>query len=106
MRWRRYRPWAGPDCIPGSLFGALDERERRARQNSTATIDRERRDALYELVLDHLSGLGDFWIAIEAGSIGLAERSGGIGASLLICVTHLRCFSEGQVPYLNISSKL
>jgi hypothetical protein len=37
---------------------------------TTATIDRERRDALYELVLDHLSGIGDFWIAIEEKEFG------------------------------------
>jgi hypothetical protein len=43
---------------------------------TTATIDRERRDALYELVLDHLSGIGDFWIAIEEKDFARAERLG------------------------------
>jgi len=43
---------------------------------TTATIDRERRDALYELILDHLSGLGDFWIAIEEKDFAKAERLG------------------------------
>jgi hypothetical protein len=43
---------------------------------TTATIDRERRDALYELVLDHLSGIGDFWIAIEEKDFAMAERLG------------------------------
>jgi hypothetical protein len=43
---------------------------------TTATIDRERRDALYELVLDHLSGIGDFWIAIEEKDFAKAERLG------------------------------
>jgi hypothetical protein len=43
---------------------------------TTATIDRERRDALYELILDHLSGLGDFWIAIEEKDFARAERLG------------------------------
>jgi hypothetical protein len=43
---------------------------------TTATIDRERRDALYELVLDHLSGVGDFWIAIEEKDFAKAERLG------------------------------
>jgi len=43
---------------------------------TTATIDRERRDALYELVLDHLSGIGDFWIAIEEKDFVKAERLG------------------------------
>ena len=41
-----------------------------------ATIDRERRDALYELVLDHLSGIADFWIAIEEKDFAKAERLG------------------------------
>ena len=43
---------------------------------TTATIDRERRDALYELALDHLSGIGDFWIAIEEKDFAKAERLG------------------------------
>jgi hypothetical protein len=43
---------------------------------TTATIDQERRDALYELVLDHLSGIGDFWIAIEERDFAKAERLG------------------------------
>jgi hypothetical protein len=43
---------------------------------TTATIDRERRDALYELVLDHLSGIGDFWIAVEEKDFAKAERLG------------------------------
>ena len=43
---------------------------------TTATIDRERRDALYELALDHLSGIGDFWIAIEERDFAKAERLG------------------------------
>jgi hypothetical protein len=43
---------------------------------TTATIDRERRNALYELVLDHLSGIGDFWIAIEEKDFAKAERLG------------------------------
>jgi hypothetical protein len=43
---------------------------------TTATIDRERRGALYELVLDHLSGIGDFWIAIEEKDFAKAERLG------------------------------
>jgi len=31
---------------------------------------------LYELVLDHLSGIGDFWIAIEEKDFAKAERLG------------------------------
>ena len=43
---------------------------------TTATINRERRDALHELVLNHLSGVGDFWIAIEEKDFARAERLG------------------------------
>lgn len=75
MRERRYRQVRELDGIPGRLFGALTERGPRARQ-TTATIDRERRDALYELVLDHLSGIGDFWIAIEEKDFAKVERLG------------------------------
>jgi hypothetical protein len=32
---------------------------------TTATINRERRDALYELVLNHVNSLGDLWVAME-----------------------------------------
>ena len=43
--------------------------------SSTATISREQRDALYELVRNHLGGLGDVWIAMEAkGDYATAER--------------------------------
>lgn len=52
-------PWTKGDPVPGK---------------TTTTIDRERRDALYELVLDHLSGIGDFWIAIEEKDFAKAER--------------------------------
>ncbi len=41
----------------------------------TATISRDQRDALYELVRNHLGGLGDVWIAMEAkGDYATAER--------------------------------
>lgn len=43
---------------------------------TTATIDRKRRDTLYELVFDHLSGIGDFWIAVEEKDFAKAERLG------------------------------
>jgi hypothetical protein len=43
---------------------------------TTATIDRKRRNALFELVLDHLSGIDDFWIAIEEKDFAKAERLG------------------------------
>lgn len=75
MRWRRYPQRAGAGRIPELPFGVLDERGPMPGK-TTATIDRERRDALYELALDHLSGVGDFWIAIEEKDFAKAERLG------------------------------
>lgn len=43
---------------------------------TTATIDRERRDALYELVLNHVNSVGDLWIAMEERDFAKAERLG------------------------------
>jgi hypothetical protein len=43
--------------------------------SSTATINKDQREALYELVRNHLGGLGDVWIAMEAkGDYATAER--------------------------------
>jgi hypothetical protein len=43
---------------------------------TTATIDRERRDALYELVLNHVNSIGDLWVAMEEHDFPKAERLG------------------------------
>ena len=43
---------------------------------TTATIDRERRDALYELVLNHVNSIGDLWVAMEERDFAKAERLG------------------------------
>jgi hypothetical protein len=43
--------------------------------SSAAMITKGQRDALYELVRNHLGGLGDVWIAMEAkGDYATAER--------------------------------
>ncbi len=43
----------------------------------TATIDRDQRDGLYELIRNHLGGIGDVWIALEEnGNFATAERLG------------------------------
>lgn len=45
--------------------------------DTTTTIDKEQRDGLYELVRNHLGGIGDIWIALEQdGEYMLAERMG------------------------------
>jgi nucleotide-binding universal stress UspA family protein len=40
------------------------------------TISREQRDAIYELVLTHLTGIGDVWIQIEKRNFAKAKRLG------------------------------
>jgi hypothetical protein len=40
------------------------------------TITAEQRDALYDDLLTHLSGLDDLWAAIDRGSYELADRLG------------------------------
>ena len=43
----------------------------------TATIDRDQRDGLYELIRNHLGGVGDVWIALEDNEdFATAERLG------------------------------
>ncbi len=43
----------------------------------TATITRDQRDGLYELVRNHLGGIGDVWIALEENEdYATAERLG------------------------------
>lgn len=38
------------------------------------TISREQRDAIYQLVLDHLTGIGDVWIELEKHDFATAKR--------------------------------
>jgi hypothetical protein len=43
----------------------------------TATIDRDQRDGIYELVRNHLGAIGDVWIALEENEdFTTAERLG------------------------------
>lgn len=44
---------------------------------TTTTIDREQRNGLYELVRNHLGGIGDIWVALEENrEYVLAEQMG------------------------------
>lgn len=44
---------------------------------TTATITKDQRDGLYELVRNHLGGIGDVWIALEENEdFATAERLG------------------------------
>ena len=40
------------------------------------TITAEQRDAVYELSLDHLSGISDLWLAISGEDFEAADRQG------------------------------
>lgn len=40
------------------------------------TITREQRDAIYEVVIDHLSGIEDVWIAVNQRDFATAKRLG------------------------------
>lgn len=42
----------------------------------TLTITPEQRDALYDQILDRLSGIGDIWLATSAENYEIAERLG------------------------------
>jgi hypothetical protein len=45
--------------------------------NVTATIDRDQRNGLYELVRNHLGAISDLWIALEESEdFAVAERLG------------------------------
>ena len=39
-------------------------------------IAREQRDAIYELVMDHLTGIGDVWTCVERREYATARRLG------------------------------
>jgi hypothetical protein len=57
---------------------------------TTTTIDKEQRDGLYELVRNHLGGIGDIWIALEQdGEYMLAERMGSSSAKTSACLPTL-----------------
>jgi hypothetical protein len=43
---------------------------------TTVTINGVQREVFYELVLDHLSGIGDLLVAVEHGDFATAERLG------------------------------
>ena len=44
---------------------------------TTATIDRDQRDGIYEVVRNHLGAIGDLWIALEENEdFATAERLG------------------------------
>jgi hypothetical protein len=75
MQAKRYSPKYSRRGI-AAAFGALPKR-RGTVPGTTTTINTEQRDGLYELVRNHLGGIGDIWIALEQdGEYMLAERMG------------------------------
>ncbi|MGH2945351.1 MAG: hypothetical protein ACRDPC_03665 [Solirubrobacteraceae bacterium] len=40
------------------------------------TITRAQRDAIYEMVIDHLTGIGDVWICVDRREFASAKRLG------------------------------
>jgi hypothetical protein len=74
MQLKRYSPKFLATCVtrPFSVLSG-----RRAAMPDTTTISGEQRDALYQLVRDHLGGLNDVWIAMEANKdFATAEQLG------------------------------
>jgi hypothetical protein len=47
-----------------------------SRRARATDVSLEERDALYEQVLDHLSGIGDLWAAIQREDFATADRLG------------------------------
>jgi hypothetical protein len=56
----------------GLLLRATNRRE----QTLPLTITRAQRDAIYEMVINHLSGIGDVWICVERGDLATAKALG------------------------------
>jgi hypothetical protein len=66
-RWaRRWRGWTGP---------ALRCPNRRE-QTVPLIITRQQRDAIYEAVINHLTGIGDVWISVQRRDFATAKRLG------------------------------
>ena len=75
MREERYSPkYSGESCCERWFFGAL--KAKGAKMPTTVTISGVQREVFYELVLDHLSGLGDLGLAISQGDFAAAEQMG------------------------------
>lgn len=64
---RRHPPFPVGGCLPSASEGAAPV---------PVTISAEQRDALYDQVLDHLSGIADLWSAVQRRDFGTADRVG------------------------------
>jgi hypothetical protein len=63
---------AGRGCTRVLLFGAPNRRE----QAVPLIITREQRDAIYEIVISHLSAIGDVWLCVKRREFAEAKKMG------------------------------
>jgi hypothetical protein len=71
-RLSRALAWAVGMVGPGLLLGAPNRRE----QTVPMTITRAQRDAIYEMVINHLTGIGDVRLSVQGGDFATAKRLG------------------------------
>jgi len=64
LPWRR--------VVPGLFFGAPNRRE----QAVPLMITRAQRDAIYEIVISHLTAIGDVWLCVERREFAEAKKMG------------------------------
>jgi hypothetical protein len=67
-------PWLIDGCIGRRLFRCLDRKGSCHMTNITATITGQQRDAIYELVVEHLSCLADLRLLIEREDFDTGKR--------------------------------
>jgi hypothetical protein len=65
-------PSRGADLGKACSLAALTGRE----QSMTVTITRVQRDAVYELVIARLTGIGDLWLSVKRREFADAKRMG------------------------------
>lgn len=70
MQEERYSPKSFQTAFPPASV----PRPKGGTVPSTANITREQRDRIYELVCNHLGGVGDVSVALENGDFATAER--------------------------------
>jgi hypothetical protein len=56
----------------GLLLGAPNRRK----QIMPVTISRAQRDAIYEMVINHLTAIGDVWLSVDRREYATAKRMG------------------------------
>ena len=72
MHRRLSRDCRGDAVAPGLLLGAPIRRE----QTVPLIITRGQRDAIYEIVISHLTAIGDVWLCVKRREFADAKRMG------------------------------